>query len=35
MTKSQMLKNENFTNLTYYMMMEESKYHIFVKQLNE
>ncbi len=35
MIESQMLKNENFTNVPYYVMVEESKYQNFVKELNE
>jgi hypothetical protein len=35
MIESQMLKNRNFTNVSYYVMVEESKYHNLVKEFNE
>jgi hypothetical protein len=33
--KSQFLEYENFTKLSYSMMMEEYEYHSLLKQLNE
>jgi hypothetical protein len=33
--KSQMLEDENFTKLSYSMMMEKYEYHNLARQLNE